>query len=263
MKREFVSDAHLGLQQAIRRVFIGAAWQRCRGHFMRNVLANVHRSRQPIVASLVKTIFAQTSQEEARAQLTWVADQLRQGAAGVADELEAAEDGILASMTFPEEHWSKLHSTNVLERLNREFGTRTRLVGISPSEVSPLRFVTALLMEIDDDWQADKRYIPERSMTPAHAKQPWLPAPAAQLLGPTTMQPTTTSTSYPHLTGPYFLPDGNCLLSVVDHCLRSRNDVKLIVTSKQMIPQWLDMDAAREHCTRSAVQRRLSPLEEI
>jgi putative transposase len=178
-----ISDAHLGLQQAIRRVFIGAAWQRCRVHFMRNVLANVHRSKQPIVAALVKTIFAQSSHEEARAQLAWVAAQLAQGAPTVAAELESAEDDILAYMTFPEEHWPKLHSTNVLERLNREFGTRTRLVGIFPSETSLLRFVTALLMEIDDDWQVDKRYIAERSMTPAHAEWPALPAPTTQLVG--------------------------------------------------------------------------------
>ncbi len=178
-----ISDAHLGLREAIRRVFLGAVWQRCRVHFMRNVLARVHRPRQPIVASLVKTIFAQTSQEEARRQLAWVADQLRAGAPAVAEELEAAEEDVLAYMAFPEEHWSKLHSTNVLERLNREFGTRTRLVGIFPSEVSLVRFVTALLMEIDDDWQVDKRYMAERSMTLDRAGQPVLLAPAPQLVG--------------------------------------------------------------------------------
>lgn len=101
----------------------------------------------------------------------------------MADELEGAEEDVLAYMRFPEEHWSKLHSTNVLERLNREFGTRTRLVGIFPSEVSLLRFVTALLMEMDDDWQIDKRYMAERSMTPAQADRPPLLAPAAQLIG--------------------------------------------------------------------------------
>ena len=178
-----ISDAHVGLREAIRRVFVGATWQRCRVHFMRNMLAKVHRSRQPIVASLLKTIFAQTTQEEARRQLAWVAEQLRAGAPVVADDVEAAEDDILAYMSFPEEHWSKLHSTNVLERLNREFGTRTRLVGIFPSEVSLLRFVTALLMEIDDDWQVDKRYMAERSMTRVGAERPPLLAPAAQLPG--------------------------------------------------------------------------------
>jgi len=86
-------------------------------------------------------------------------------------------------MGFPEDHWSKLHSTNVLERLNREFGTGTRLVGIFPSEVSLIRFVTALLMEIDDDWQVDKRDLAERSMTSGPTERPPLPAPAAQLAG--------------------------------------------------------------------------------
>ncbi len=99
-----ISDAHLGLREAIRRVFIGAAWQRCRVHFMRNVLAKVHRSKQPIVAALVKTIFAQVSQEEARNKLAWVADQLRAGLPAVADELETAEEDVLTYMAFPEEH---------------------------------------------------------------------------------------------------------------------------------------------------------------
>ena len=84
---------------------------------------------------------------------------------------------------LPEDHWTKLPSTNVLEQLNREFGTRTRLVGIFPSETLLLRFVTALLMEIDDDWQVDKRYMAERSMTAARAERPPLLAPAAQLIG--------------------------------------------------------------------------------
>jgi hypothetical protein len=98
------------------------------------------------------------------------------------DELDNTEDDILAYMTFPEEHWTKLHSTNVLEQLNWERGTRTRSVGIFPSDVSLLRFVIALLMEIDDDCQVDKRCMAERSMTPARAERPPLLASAAQLI---------------------------------------------------------------------------------
>ena len=177
-----ISDAHLGLRDAVRRVFIGATWQRCRVHFMRNVLAKVSRHKQPIVASLVKTIFAQMSQEEARQQLAWVLQQLEHAAPPVADLIESAQDDVLAYMGFPEEHWSKLHSTNVLERLNRELGTRTRLVGIFPSQGSLLRFVTALLMEIDDDWQVDKRYMSERSMALFRTERPALAAPVAQLI---------------------------------------------------------------------------------
>jgi transposase-like protein len=177
-----ISDAHLGLRDAIRRVFLSAVWQRCRVHFMRNVLAKVHRSRQPIVASLVKTIFAQTSQEEARRQLAWVADQLRAGAVAVAEELEAAEDDVLAYTAFPEEHCSRLHSINVLKRLSRESRNWIPLVGIFPSKVSHLRFVTALLMETDDDRPVEVRYLAERSMIPGRAERPALLAPAPQLV---------------------------------------------------------------------------------
>ena len=109
--------------------------------------------------------------------------QLEQAAPAVAELIDSAQDDVLAYMAFPEEHWSKLHSTNVLERLNRELGTRTRLVGIFPSQGSLLRFVTALLMEIDDDWQVDKRYMSERSMALLRAERPSLSAPAAQLIG--------------------------------------------------------------------------------
>lgn len=162
--RLVVSDAHLGLREAIKKTFVGASWQRCRVHFMRNVLSRVPRRQQPVVAALVKTIFAQSSLEEARTQVRWVVVQLRKAAPAVADELEASQDDVLAYMTTPPEHWTKLHSTNVLERLNREIGRRTRLVGIFPSPASLLRLVTALLVEQDDDWQVDKRYIAESSM---------------------------------------------------------------------------------------------------
>lgn len=111
-------------------------------------------------------------------QLAWVAELLRQGAPGVADELKGAQDDALAYMSFPAEHWSKLQSTNVLERLNREFGTRARLVGICPSEFSLLHFVTALFVQVDGGWQVDKRSLAGRSMSGGRAEQLLRPAPA-------------------------------------------------------------------------------------
>jgi len=132
---------------------------------------------------LVNAMFAPSSQDEAFRQLAWVADKRRHGAPRVAEELEAAEDDLLAFMAFLEEHWTKLHSTIVLERLNREFGTRGRVVGIFPSETCFLRIVTAFLMEIDDDWRLDKRFIAERSMTVTRAERPPLLDPAARLIG--------------------------------------------------------------------------------
>lgn len=181
--RLVISDAHLGLQEAVRKVFVGSVWQRCRVHFMRNVLSRVSRRNQPIVAALVKTIFAQASREEAEAQLRRVARELEKWAPQVAEELEASQDDVLGYMTLPEDHWSKVHSTNVLERLNRELGRRTRLVGIFPSRSSVLRLVTALLVEIDDDWQVDKRYISERSMEQLKPKRLLLEHSTPQLVG--------------------------------------------------------------------------------
>jgi transposase-like protein len=175
-----ISDAHLGLKEAIPRVFVGAAWQRCRVHFMRNVLAKVHRSKQPIVAALVRTIFAQGSRDEAVAQLHWVVSQLEAAYPECARLLESAEGEVLSYMAFPYDHWTHIHSTNVLERLNRELAHRTRLVGIFPSTQSLLRYVGALLLEIDDDWQVEeRRYLSRQSMNRLFAKRPALNAPAA------------------------------------------------------------------------------------
>jgi transposase-like protein len=181
--RLVISDAHRGLQEAVRKVFIGSVWQRCRVHFMRNVISRVSRRNQPIVAALVKTIFAQSSREEAETQLENVAREFEKWAPAVAEDLETSKDDVLAYMSMPEDHWSKIHSTNVLERLNREIGRRTRLVGIFPSSSSVLRLVTALLVEIDDDWQVDKRYISERSMEQLKPKQHLLQPPTPQLVG--------------------------------------------------------------------------------
>ncbi len=175
-----ISDAHLGLQEAIPRVFVGAAWQRCRVHFMRNILARVHRPKQPIVAALVRTVFAQSSHEEAVAQLGWVVGQLEVAYPEAARTLEMAGGHVLSYMAFPAAHWSHIHSTNVLERLNRELARRTRLVGIFPSSQSLMRYVAALLLEIDDDWQVEeRRYLSQESMDRLDAKRSSLNAPAA------------------------------------------------------------------------------------
>lgn len=175
-----ISDAHLGLREAIPQVFVGAAWQRCRVHFMRNILARVHRSRQPVVAALVRTVFAQGSHGEAVAQLHWAVGQLEAACPEAARTLEMAEGEVLSYMAFPAAHWSHIHSTNVLERLNRELARRTRLVGIFPSTQSLMRYIAALLLEIDDDWQVEeRRYLSQESMARLYAKRPSLDAPAA------------------------------------------------------------------------------------
>lgn len=160
-----ISDAHTGLQKAIRQVLQGATWQRCRVHTLRNILSHVPRGQQAMVAATVRTVFAQPTQAEARRQLAQVVKLLRDKCAKAAEVLEEAAEDVLAYMAFPAEHWRQIHSTNPLERLNKEVRRRTRVVGIFPSRASLLRLVTAVLAEQDDEWQAAERnYFSRASM---------------------------------------------------------------------------------------------------
>lgn len=167
-----VSDAHLGLKEAIITVLGGAAWQRCRVHFMRNALSRVPRAAQSKVAAFIRTIFAQPDKESAHRQLRFVADHLRPGHDRVAELLEEAEEDLLAHMQFPAQHWRQLHSTNPLERINREIKRRTNVVGIFPNRAAVIRLVGALLMEQQDDWAAGRRYFSLESMQDIRANQP-------------------------------------------------------------------------------------------
>jgi transposase-like protein len=162
--RLVISDAHLGLREAITVVLSGVAWQRCRVHFMRNALARVPRTAQNEVAAVIRPIFAQPDKESARRQLGFVADQLRQKHYRVSELLEEAEDDLLAHMSFPREHWRKLHSTNPLERVNKEIKRRTNVVGIFPNRNAVIRLVGALLMEQQDEWISGRRYFSEESI---------------------------------------------------------------------------------------------------
>jgi len=162
--RLVISDAHLGLREAIATALGGAAWQRCRVHFMRNALARVPRAAQNDVAATIRSIFAQPNQESAHRQLRFVADQLRPRHYRVAELLEEAEEDLLAHMSFPREHWRKLHSTNPLERVNKEIKRRTNVVGIFPNRNAVIRLVGALLMEQQDEWISGRRYFSEESI---------------------------------------------------------------------------------------------------
>jgi putative transposase len=162
--RLVVSDAHLGLQEAIVTVLNGAAWQRCRVHFMRNALVRVPRGAQHEVAAVIRSIFAQPDKESARNQLRFVADQLRTKYQKVSELLDGAEEDLLAHMSFPREHWRKLYSTNPLERVNKEIKRRTNVVGIFPNRNAVIRLVGALLMEQQDEWISNRRYLSSESM---------------------------------------------------------------------------------------------------
>jgi putative transposase len=162
--RLVISDAHKGLKKAIAAILGGAAWQRCRVHFMRNVLCSVPREMQPMVSAVVRTIFAQPDKAAAHAALARAVDTLRKRFPKVANLLLEAEEDVLAYMAFPSEHWRKIHSTNPLERLNKEIKRRTDVVGIFPSDPSALRLVGAVLMEQHDDWSVGRRYLSEESL---------------------------------------------------------------------------------------------------
>lgn len=159
-----ISDAHTGLRAAMATVLTGTAWQRCRVHCMRNVLAHVSKKDKSIVAAAIRTVFAQPSQEAARQQLAEVVRAMETRWPKAAEVLVAAEDDVLTYMTFPPEHWSRIYSTNPLERVNREVKRRTNVVGIFPNAASVLRLVGSVLIEVHDEWQAGRRYFSLESM---------------------------------------------------------------------------------------------------
>lgn len=160
-----ISDAHEGLREAIEQVLTGATWQRCRVHFMRNVLSQVPKTAKPMVSSMIRTIFSQPNQQEAVKQLRQVADQLRGPFPKAMDILEQGESDILAFMAFPQEHWKQIQSTNPLERLNKEIRRRSDVVGIFPNREAVIRLIGAVLMEQQDEWVVSKRYFSQESMS--------------------------------------------------------------------------------------------------
>ena len=160
-----ISDHHLGLKSAIGAVFVGAGWQRCRVHFMRNVLSKIPKAHGEMVAAAVRTIFAQPDATHVRRQLDEVATMLDDQFPVVASMLTEAADDVLAFTSFPQSHWRKIWSTNPLERLNGEIKRRTNVVGIFPNDASVLRLITAVVVETHDEWAvAERRYLSEESM---------------------------------------------------------------------------------------------------
>lgn len=159
-----VSDSHEGLKGAMAKVLSGTAWQRCRVHFMRNVLAHIPKGDKSMVAAAIRTIFAQHSQEAARQQLAEVVRVMETRWPKAAEVLAAGEDDVLVYMTFPPEHWTRIYSTNPLERVNREVKRRTNVVGIFPDADAVLRLVGSVLIEVHDEWQAGRRYFSLESM---------------------------------------------------------------------------------------------------
>ena len=160
-----VSDAHEGIKAAVAKV-LTATWQRCRVHFMRNALAHAGRSGRRVVSAFIATAFAQDDAEAARQQWRRVADQLRPKVPKLAKLMDESEPDVLAYMTFPPQHRTKLHSTNPLERLNGEIKRRTEVVGIFPNEAAITRLVGAILLEQNDEWAVQRaRYMTLETIT--------------------------------------------------------------------------------------------------
>jgi len=161
-----ISDAHEGLKAAVSRV-LHASWQRCRVHFMRNVLAYAGRQGRRVVAAFIGTAFVQDDAEAARAQWRQVADQLRPKVPKLAALMDDAETDVLTFMSFPKDHRPKIHSTNPLERLNGEIKRRTEVVGIFPNEAAITRLVGAILLEQNDEWAVQRaRYMSLETIAP-------------------------------------------------------------------------------------------------
>jgi len=160
-----ISDAHAGLKSAIGSVLLGAAWQRCRVHFLRNVLAQVPKGSAEMVAATIRTIFAQPDPAQVREQLQVIAGMLGRQFPKVENMLRDAADDITAFAVFPLGHWKKIWSTNPLERLNKEIKRRTDVVGVFPNPEALLRLAGSVLVEAHDEWQVgERRYLSEGSM---------------------------------------------------------------------------------------------------
>ncbi|MFC5754316.1 IS256 family transposase [Actinomadura rugatobispora] len=165
-----VSDAHRGLVEAIAATLPGAVWQRCRTHYLRNLLAKVPKSAQPWVATLVRTIFDQPAAEEVAAQHARVVDSLAAKHPDAAEHLDQARDDLLAFAAFPRQLWRQIWSNNPQERLNKEIRRRTDVVGIFPDRPAIIRLVGAVLMEQTDEWTEARRYMGLEFLTKARLR---------------------------------------------------------------------------------------------
>ncbi len=158
-----VSDAHAGLKKAIAQV-LGCPWQRCSVHFLREALGHARREQQPMLAALLRPIFGTETGQQARELVGQALERLRKPLPKIAALLEEAEDDLLAFYSFPADHWPKLRSTNPLERVNREIGRRTDVVGIFPNDRSLIRLAASVVIEQNDEWLIGRRYMSAHSL---------------------------------------------------------------------------------------------------
>jgi putative transposase len=165
--RLVISDAHPGLVDAIASTLPGSSWQRCRTHFLRNLLTKVPKSAGPFVATIVRSIFAQPDAPTTHAQHARVIEQLADRFPAAAEMLADAGQDILAFTSLPQPHWRQIWSNNPQERLNKEIRRRTDVVGIFPDRSSVIRLVGMVLCEQHDDWAVVRRYMSAESLAKA------------------------------------------------------------------------------------------------
>jgi transposase-like protein len=158
-----ISDHHEGLKNAIART-LSAPWQRCTVHFVRNMHGHCRPAQRGLVSAALREVFNAPDRDEARRRVGDVIERLTPIAPKVAQLLEDAEEDLIAFYAFPAAHWTKLRSTNPLERVNREIGRRSDVVGIFPNDASAIRLAGALLIEQNDEWLTCRRYLSEESM---------------------------------------------------------------------------------------------------
>jgi putative transposase len=183
--RMCVSDAHQGLRNAIARV-LSCRWQRCTVHFLRDMLGHCGRAQQPMIATAIRQIFQADDGEQARERLTEVVDRLNAPAPKVARLLEDAAEDLLGFYSFPKDHWPKLRSTNPLERVNKEVGRRSDVVGIYPNDKALIRLAGMLLLEQNDEWLVQRRYLSDHSLrqvlTPLPGENEYTPNEKEQVM---------------------------------------------------------------------------------
>ncbi len=175
--RLVTSDAHDGLKAAIAAVLHGASWQRCRVHWLRNAMALVPKSAQQMVGATIRTVFTQPDAAGTKEQWERVAESFRGRFDRVADLMEEGREDVLAYLGVPHAHWRQVWSTNPLERLNRELGRRTDVVGIFPNEAALIRLAGAVLPEQHDGWQVSRRYFSAESMALLEERKEVEPTP--------------------------------------------------------------------------------------
>jgi putative transposase len=162
--RLVISDAHAGLKASIRKCFNGASWQRCRVHYVRNLLAVVPKAHQEMVAAAFRSIFALTTATDVTTRWDEVTDTLADRLPKAAESMRDARTDVLAFTPFPRSHWRKIWSNNPLERLNKEVKRRSNVVGIFPNDRAAIRLIGAVLADQHDEWAIARRYLSETSM---------------------------------------------------------------------------------------------------